>query len=95
MKTLTKANRTRIVMILAALVMSGVTLSGAEAYQEAGAYVPCDYPNGWNSTDASHELEGTPDGDHHQCWVAGRTATLVPSAVWGGSAGLASYNDAR
>ena len=32
--------------------------------------VPCNYPHGWNSGDASRELQGTPNGDRHQCVVS-------------------------
>jgi hypothetical protein len=31
--------------------------------------VPCDFPHGWNSTDASRVVNGIPDGDSHQCPV--------------------------
>lgn len=31
--------------------------------------VPCDFPNGWNSTDESREVNGIPDGYNHQCLV--------------------------
>ena len=99
MKTLTPFTRTKIATILAAFAISGATLSVATAYQEGGAYVPCDFPHGWNSTDASHALEGTPDGDGHRCWAPGRPTALLPSTIWGprwrNDAGSRPYDRAR
>jgi hypothetical protein len=48
-----------------------ISASGAVA---APTYVPCYFPNGWNSTDAHRELAGTPNGMHHQCLVENRAA---------------------
>jgi hypothetical protein len=92
MKTLTGVGRTKIAVIVAALAATAAPLSAASAYQTVGAYVPCNFPHGWNSTDASHALEGTPDGDNHQCWVPQRPTALIPSvagaARWRGFVGL-------
>jgi len=43
---------------------------GVAAAQPVRVLVPCQYPHGWNSTDASRELRGIPNGADHQCLVA-------------------------
>lgn len=93
---------TASVALLAAFAADTAPATSAWArsgYRAVGTYVSCDFPDGWNSTEASHELEGTPDGDHHQCWVPGRPTPLVPSFAanpdWQGYVGLWSNNQIR
>jgi hypothetical protein len=102
MKMLKGMGLTTSVALLAAIAASTAPATSAWArsgYRAAGTYVSCDFPDGWNSTDASHELEGTPDGEHHQCLVSGRLTPLVPSVAanphWQGYIGLWSNNAIR
>ncbi|HLW91829.1 MAG TPA: hypothetical protein VKS78_11080 [Roseiarcus sp.] len=56
--------------IAAALLIATAALAGAASAQTPRrVLVPCSYPHGWNSTDASRELRGTPNGLDHQCVV--------------------------
>jgi hypothetical protein len=60
------------VRLLACLALS--TLFDATSFtsavsQPARFLVPCKYPQGWNSTDASRDVNGTPAGFDHQCIV--------------------------
>lgn len=59
---------------LVALALFMTLSSGASAQTPAQIWVPCNYPNGWNSTDAHRELAGIPNGVHHQCLVESRAA---------------------
>jgi hypothetical protein len=46
-----------------------VAASTAPAQTPERVWVPCSEPNGWNSTDASREANGVPNGFDHQCLV--------------------------
>jgi hypothetical protein len=81
MNTLTIHGRVKTTVLAATLVAAAMITTGASAYPPQGAYVPCDFPNGWNSTEASHQLEGTPDGDNHQCWVPGHLVPFISSTI--------------
>lgn len=56
---------------LAVLAASGllVGFAGAASAYPARIIVPCQYPNGWNSTDASRAVRGIPNGRDHRCVV--------------------------
>lgn len=54
--------------ILAASALLVGFASAASAHP-ARVIVPCQYPNGWNSTDASRELRGIPNGRDHRCVI--------------------------
>src|SRR5579872_4908643 len=82
MNTLTVRDRVKTAIFAATFVAAATTITAASAYQfRGGAYVSCDLPHGWNSTEASHQLEGTPDGDNHQCWVPGRLVPLISTTI--------------
>jgi hypothetical protein len=53
----------------AALIIGASTVSPS-----AQTLVPCNFPNGWNSTDAHRELAGIPNGPRHRCLVERRGA---------------------
>jgi hypothetical protein len=88
-----------LLAVLAANTASVTSAWARSGYGAVGTYVSCDFPDGWNSTEASHQLEGTPDGDHHQCLVSGRPTPLIASVVanphWRGYVGLWSNNETR
>jgi hypothetical protein len=58
----------RMIPIVAATALVLGFVSAAAAYP-AGVVVPCQYPHGWNSTDASRAVRGVPNGRDHQCLV--------------------------
>jgi hypothetical protein len=57
--------------MLAVLVTSAllVSLAGAASAYPARIIVPCQYPHGWNSTDASREVWGVPLDRDHRCVI--------------------------
>jgi hypothetical protein len=46
-----------------------VGFASAAAAYPTRVVVPCQYPHGWNSTDASRAVRGVPNGYDHQCLV--------------------------
>jgi hypothetical protein len=57
-----------VAIALLALTMD-IASSIASAQQAATIWVPCKYPHGWTSTDASRDVNGTPPGYDHLCAV--------------------------
>ena len=51
------------------LLIGGLATSGKAYAQPAALVVPCKYPLGWSSTDASRDVSGTPPGYDHECIV--------------------------
>jgi hypothetical protein len=41
--------------------------ANASSQQARTILIPCKYPHGWTSTDASRDVSGTPSGYEHQC----------------------------
>src|SRR5579862_4661859 len=57
------------VSLIAGLAVGDSAASPARAQPTTPVLIPCKYPKGWNSTDASRDVNGTPDGYDHQCVV--------------------------
>ncbi|HLW91828.1 MAG TPA: hypothetical protein VKS78_11075 [Roseiarcus sp.] len=69
--------RSHISVLALTAVASAALASAAFSQTPRRALVPCNYPHGWNSTDASRELWGVPNGMNHQCVVVyGRDGRL-------------------
>jgi hypothetical protein len=54
-------------------VASAAFASAAFSQTPRRVLVPCNYPHGWNSTDASREVWGVPNGFDHQYLVEYRS----------------------
>jgi hypothetical protein len=70
----------KILPVLAASALLG-SVGVASAYPTR-VLVPCQYPHGWNSTDASRELRGIPNGMDHQCLVDYDRYRVHPGWSW-------------
>lgn len=66
--------------VAASALLIGAT-SAASAYP-ARIWVPCQYPHGWNSTDASREVWGVPNGMNHRCLVDANRYRLQRGWSW-------------
>jgi hypothetical protein len=55
----------KLVFVFAA---SALLVGAASAYP-ARIVAPCQYPHGWNSTDAGREVGGVPNGSDHRCVI--------------------------
>jgi hypothetical protein len=51
------------------LAVGALSATYALAQQPVRVWAPCAFPHGWNSTDASRQLYGIPNGLDHQCLV--------------------------
>ena len=58
----------KLLPVLAASALL-VGFAGAASAYPARIVVPCQYPHGWNSTDASREVWGVPNGRDHRCVI--------------------------
>ncbi len=58
-----------IVIALVMTMVGGLTPSMALAQPPTSLIVPCQYPHGWDSTDAGRDVSGTPPGYDHECIV--------------------------
>jgi hypothetical protein len=57
-----------------------VSFVGAASAYPARIIVPCQYPHGWNSTDASREVWGVPLDRDHRCVI--ETNRYRPGREW-------------
>jgi hypothetical protein len=58
----------KVLPVLAASALLVGFASAVSAYPTR-VWVPCQYPHGWNSTDAGRAVWGVPNGRDHQCLV--------------------------
>jgi hypothetical protein len=65
----------------AAIALVTASVCAASAYPVGSMVVPCAYPHGWNSTDASREVRGVPKGIDHRCVVSDRYDRFHPYAT--------------
>ena len=56
----------KVVSVAALALVIG---TGAAPASPRAVWVPCLYPHGWNSTDASREVWGVPPDSDHRCLV--------------------------
>jgi hypothetical protein len=64
-------------MVLGSLAMDFVSPSNASAEQAKTIWVACQYPQGWNSTDAGRDVNGVPPGRAHLCAVQYRAPGVI------------------
>ena len=65
--------------ILAIMLLIGALAASGKAYAQPAAAltIPCQYPRGWSSTDASRDVNGTPPGYDHECIVEFHPPDLI------------------
>ena len=73
----------KVLPVLAASALL-VSFAGAASAYPARIVVPCQYPHGWNSTDASRDVWGVPNGREHQCVVEYNPYRPYPGWSWRG-----------
>jgi hypothetical protein len=66
-----------VMTALVVVMIDEASSSKASAQPATSLAIPCKYPHGWSSTDASRDVGGIPPGYDHQCLVEYRPPDLI------------------